>query len=301
MAGDAGLHSAWHPTLNYFFDFTAAEFGLLNPFFFVGLIWAAIAFWKWRRQNPLHLFLFCMGMPVFLGHWLFSFHSRILPNWIAVSILPMFCLMVAYGSQHRRAAKIFLKGGLAVGLVMALFLHDTDLVGKLHSPLPGETDPAHRVRAWEPTAALVEAQRELLATNGAPAFIIADHYGMTGVLSFYLPAAAEGIGSRPLVYCVDSAEPVNQFYFWPDYDYRAQRQGENAIFVSLVNGESLQPGWFGHWLRREPITRLPAPASAIPTRMAAEFSRVTDLGVRDVLLKDRVFHRVHLWACYNLH
>jgi hypothetical protein len=34
--------------------------------------------------------------------------------------------------------------------------------------------------------------------------------------------------------------------------------------------------------------------------MAAEFARVTDLGVRDVYLKDRVFHRLHLWACYNL-
>ena len=39
------------------------------------------------------------GAPVFLGFMLWSFHSRILPNWIAVSILPMFCLMVAYWSE----------------------------------------------------------------------------------------------------------------------------------------------------------------------------------------------------------
>jgi hypothetical protein len=34
--------------------------------------------------------------------------------------------------------------------------------------------------------------------------------------------------------------------------------------------------------------------------MQAEFETVTDLGIREIYLKDRVFHRVHLWACYHL-
>jgi hypothetical protein len=34
--------------------------------------------------------------------------------------------------------------------------------------------------------------------------------------------------------------------------------------------------------------------------MAEEFEMVTDLGVREVTLNDRVFHRVHLWACHHL-
>ena len=58
-----------------------------------------IGFWKFRRERPLWLYLFCMGAPVFLGHWLFSFHSRILPNWIAPAIIPMFCLMVVYWDE----------------------------------------------------------------------------------------------------------------------------------------------------------------------------------------------------------
>ena len=75
--------------------FCSREVGLLNPIFFIGAIWAMFGFWKFRRERPLWLYFFCMGAPVFLGHWLYSFHSRILPNWIALAVLPMFCLMVA--------------------------------------------------------------------------------------------------------------------------------------------------------------------------------------------------------------
>ncbi len=87
VGGNAGLHGQWHPTLRYFWDFIYQEFGLLNPVFFVGAIWAMIGFWKFRRERPLWLYFFCMGAPVFLGHFLWSFHSRILPNWIAPSVL----------------------------------------------------------------------------------------------------------------------------------------------------------------------------------------------------------------------
>jgi hypothetical protein len=66
--------------------------------------------------------------------------------------------------------------------------------------LPGEKDPLRRVRAWQPTTALVEGEREKLEAEGRPAFIIADHYGMTGLFTFYLPQARTALPARPLVY-----------------------------------------------------------------------------------------------------
>jgi len=300
VAGDAGMGTTWEPTLNYFFDFTGAELGLLNPFFFIGSLAAMFGIWKLRARPPLYVYLYCMSAPIFLGHWLFTLHSRVLPNWIAVSILPMFCLMVAYGRHHLRAAKIFLTGGVALGLITAVFLHDTDLVGKLIRPLPAETDPSHRLRAWTETAALVETEREKLAAQGTPAFIIADHYGLTGTMSFYSPPAHAALLAQPLVYCVVTTNAVNQFYFWPEYDYRTTRHGQNAIFASIINAPPFESGWFWQWLKREPLTPHTLSPMAIPQAMAEQFESVTNLGIREVWMDDRVFHRVHLWACYHL-
>jgi 4-amino-4-deoxy-L-arabinose transferase-like glycosyltransferase/membrane-associated phospholipid phosphatase len=302
VAGNAGLDSRWQPTMRYFWEFLFAEAGLLNPIFFVGALWAMLAFWKQCRERPLWLYFFCMGAPLFLGYWLYSFHSRILPNWIAPAILPMFCLMVVYWDERRRVAKPFLAIGLALGFFAVAILFQSNLIGKITGQLlPGEKDPLRRVRAWQPTTALVEGQREKLAAEGRPAFIIADHYGMTGLFTFYLPQAKAALPSGPLVYCADSDEPKNQFYFWPDYNYRANRQGQNAIYVSELDPYPLEPGWPWKWLTHQTVGYATVPpAFPKPPRMLQEFESVTDLGEFEIKIGNRVFRRLHLWACYNL-
>jgi 4-amino-4-deoxy-L-arabinose transferase-like glycosyltransferase len=305
VGGDAGLHGQWHPTLRYFWDFLFTQFGVLNPIFFVGAIWAMIGFWKFRRERPLWLYLFCMGAPVFLGHLLWSLHSRILPNWIAVSILPMFCLMAAYWNEKFQSGWRFVKPVFTISVALGIFaismMYQSNLIGKIAGqPLPGEKDPSRRVQAWSVEAALVENAREKLAAEGKPAFIIAGHYGITGLYSFYIPLARGALKSEPLVYSADSDEPVNQFYFWPEYKYRDQRTGQNAIYAAEAGLYKIGDGWFWKWLAHQPVTRTtPAPATLSP-RIAQEFESVTDLGEQDIKIGDRVFHRVHLWACYNL-
>ena len=302
VAGNAGLHSPWHPTLHYFRDFLFTQAGLLNPVFFVGALWAMIGFWTRRRERPLWLYFFCMGTPVFIGYWLYSLHSRILPNWPVVAVLPMFCLMVLYWNERPRVARPFLAAGLAFGIFAVAIMYQSNLIGKITGELlPGEKDPLRRVRAWKPTVALVEREREKLLAEGKPAFIIADHYGMTGLFSFYLPDAKAALKSEPLVYCVDSDEPQNQFYFWPPYDYRAERKGQNAIYVTELDPYPLERGWLWKWLKHQPVNYagIPAPFPK-PQRMLDEFESVTDLGEHEIKLGDRVFRRLHLWACYNL-
>jgi len=46
-----------------------------------------IGCWKFRREQPLWLYFFCMSTPVLLGHLIWSFHSRIQPNWIAPAVI----------------------------------------------------------------------------------------------------------------------------------------------------------------------------------------------------------------------
>ncbi len=181
-------------------------------------------------------------------------------------------------------------------------MYQSNLIGKITGQLlPGEKDPLRRVRAWKPTAAFVETERKKLQAEGKPAFIIADHYGMTGLFSFYLPDAKAALKSEPLVYCVDSDKPQNQFYFWPQYDYRAQRKGQNAIYVTELDPYPLERGWLWKWVKRQPVNyaEIPPPCPK-PPQMLKEFESVTDLGEHEIKFGDRVFRRVHLWACYDL-
>ena len=305
VAGNAGLHGQWHPTLRYFWDFIFQESALLNPFFFIGAIWAMIGFWKLRRECPLWLYFFCMGAPVFLGHWLWSFHSRILPNWVAPSVLPMFCLMVVYWNEKFRSGSRYIKplfaASVALGIFAIAIMYQSNLIAKIAGqPLPGEIDPSRRVRAWDVEATLVENARKKLADAGKPAFIIAGHYGITGLYSFYIPQARAALKSETLVYSADSDEPENQFYFWPEYNYLDQRKGQNALFASEASLYKLESDWLWKWLTHRPINYTTPELVSLPPRIAQEFESVTDLGEQDIKIGDRVFHRVHLWACYNL-
>lgn len=304
----AGLDSGWQPTLKYFWEFLLVEAALLNPVFFVGALWSMAALWKCRRENPLGLYLFCMGGLVFLGHWAYSLHSRMQPNWVAPAILPMFCWMVIYWDarwrEGRRAVKGWLIGGLTLGFVAVALMHQTDLIARVAGhPLPGDADPLRRVRGYKETAACAERARQKLLQEGKPVFIICDHYGITGLFSFYLPEARTAVGGKPLVYCQTFAQPNNQLYFWPEYRYASHRQGENAIFAAEPPSVTLEKGWFWKWLKGQEVrlADLQLPVTVPPPLLLQEFDSVTDLGVQEIKVDGRVMKRVQLFECRNLH
>jgi membrane-associated phospholipid phosphatase len=305
MTGGSGGHLSVlervENSASHFFEFAGGEFGALNPVFFVGALWAMVAAWRRRAEKPLWLFLGCMGAPVFLGHWLFSLYSRVQLNWIAAAVPPMFCLMVLYWKEHPRRIKAWLAVGVLLGIGVSALIYSSSLIGKLTgSKLPGDMDFARRWRGWRETAQVVEQERTKF---DAQALIIADHYGTTGLFSFYsAPARAAARTDEPLVYCVDSEQPINQFPFWDQYNYREHRRGENALFVLRLDAYKLESGWVEKWLRGEPVGfRQIPPPRPVPGRIADAFESVTNLGVREIKLDDgRVFQRVELFGCYHL-
>jgi membrane-associated phospholipid phosphatase len=311
VAGLAGAGEPWHPTFRFLDDFIGGEFGLLNPIFFVASFWAACAFWRRGRHDPRLLYFFSMGAPVFLVYLVQSFRTRILPNWIVPGVLPWFCLMVIYWEARWRLGVRQVKGwlntGLILGFVIVILFHQTNLWSKtfgvrqvlasalhllpagrnshlvadlLTEPyLPVHLDPLHRVREWDTTARVVNQARLDLQVDGQPVFIIADHYGLVGQISFYLPEARAAIKATPLVYCRSSPAPENQFYFWPGYN---QRKGQNAIYVRELNRDD------------------PAPLGP-PTQLKAEFKSVKELGVTNVLYHDKFLLRpLQLFECQGL-
>jgi hypothetical protein len=268
------------------------------------MIWAAVAFWRRSREEPRLIYLFSMGAPLFLGYWLYTFHSRVLPNWIVPSVLPLFCLMVIYADARWRlgwgAGKRWLLAGLLVGLPVVVVLRDTNLVQKLVGvPLPPKVDPLTRVRGYRSMAAVVDSARTKLLVEGKPVFIIGSHYGITGLLSFYLPDARTNVVQQPLVYFLSSDRPMNQFYFWPGY--RERCRGQNAVFVNEVSQPRLAAGWVRKWLAGEKDLRQHPPRALPPPRsLVKEFDSVTDLGLYDCRYRGRVLHTIQLFECRNL-
>ena len=165
---------------------------------------------------------------------------------------------------------------LTLGWLVVVPLHDTRLVGKITGvPVSVALDPLTRVLGWKEMAKTVATARTNLLTEGKPVFVIAAHYGATSLLTFYTPEAKAGVPDHPMIYCVATEVPMNQFYFWPGYQ---MRKGENAIYVGPVDRSEPRP----------------------PPALERQFASITDLGTRDILHRDRVFHRVHLFACRDL-
>jgi len=280
LANRGGLDTKWQPTLRFFIDFLMVVPLVLNPIVFIGMIWAAIAFWKRDRGNRLMVYCFSMGMPLFLFYFLYTFRARVQPNWIAPAILPMLCLGIIYWENRWREGvrwfKHWLIGGFVVGFVLLLIAHDTNLIGKLTGkPLIGRDDPLRRARGWSELAQKVNEARMNLAKEGKPVFIIGGHYGVTGVMSFYLPEASQDVVKMPLVYFRWTEHPENQFYFWPSY--KDQRKGQNAIYV----------------IREDEQQKIPA-------SLAEQFESVKDLGLVDVNYRGRLLHHIQLFECRNL-
>jgi hypothetical protein len=303
---NAGMDVAWKPTLRFLGDFVLVEAALLNPVFLFAAVWATLAVWKYRHTNPLALYLFCTGGLVFLGHLAYSLRSRVMPNWVAPAVTPMYCWMVIYWDgrwrKGNRAAKRWLVVGLVFGLVVVTLMHDSDLISVVVGrQLPGDADPMRRVRGYKETAARVEAARQRLLQEGKPVFIICDHYGITGLFSFYLPPARAALKNTPLVYCRSSPTPENQLYFWPEYDYAENRKGQNAIYVTEPGSVTLERDWPWKWLtgREVRFARIP-PALPVPLPLQVEFRSVSDLGVQEIKLGDRVMKRVQLFECRDL-
>jgi membrane-associated phospholipid phosphatase len=281
VAKNAAVGQPWRPFR--FIDFIGSEFALLNPIFFVATVWAAIVVWRKHRNNPLLVYFFSMGAPLFLCYLLWSFHSRILPNWIAPAILPMFLLMVAYWDTRWRLGtsqlKPWLVTGLTLGCAAVLLAHQTDWIAKLTGHyLPVKFDPLHRVRCWSDVAKEAGKAREEILAEGKPTFIITDHYGLAGLISFYLPEAKAAVTETPLVYYRTSPYPRNQFFFWPGY---TMRKGENAVFVVELARDTLAP---------EPA----------PRGLQDEFESVTNMGIRNVMYHGKINRPLQFYACHNL-
>jgi hypothetical protein len=205
--------------------------------------------------------------------------------------------------EGARGITIWLSVGLVMGIFVAIILHEPKLIGKIvGQQLPPDKDPLRRVRAWKATADVVASARAKLLAEGKPVFVIVHHYGISGLLSFYMPGATPREGTPPLVYSIIEPMPQNQFYFWPEYRYKDLRKGENAIFVVEMD---LPQTSMGDWFKSI-FTGIP-PATPPPPKHEpyfgfppGNFESMKSIGVFPVYYKGRIYRWLELYECRNL-
>lgn len=292
VATDAKLDEGWKWNPSNFTGFLGGTAGLMHPIFFIGVVWAVIAIWRRRDvtsdRTALLRYFFSMGAPLFLVYLAYTIHSSVQINWIAASIIPLFCLAVLFWEERERAGSKHIRTVLAVSIFVGIFavavLHESDpfirTANKLRAhfdagPLREKVDPLRRVRGWNTMARIVSREYARLAAEGTPAFVIGGHYGTTGLLSFYMPEAKTTVTGTPIVYMRYIPRPKSQFYFWPTY--RDTRRGQNALYVQQKS-------------KAEPA----------PPDIVKSFASVTEVGHFPVVYRGRVLHRVQIFACRDL-
>lgn len=282
-----GLDRSWSFHPNFVSDFLLAEFGLWNPFYFVAIVWAVVAFLRRWRSHALpeprrEAMLYCLalGLPVFLFYLGYTVRARVQPNWIATSILPLMTFAVLWW-EHRhslgdRVGRRLLAGGVALGLPLCVLLHETRLITRAtgYTP-PVKYDLIHRVRGYREAAALVESRRDELLREGRPVMVVADHYGWAGILNFYMPSSRNRGAADPVATVAESVNPSNQIWFWPEFKYR-HRAGITVLFVGEPDRGAFDPEVFGRG-----------------------FESHESLGILDVPHRGRVFHRLRLHVFRN--
>jgi hypothetical protein len=272
--------------LSHITDFLGGTLGLLHPILFIATLWAAVRFWKITPRQQLARFFFAMGAPLFLFYFLYTFHSSVQLNWIAPAIIPLFCLAALFWEERAQTGapkniRCLLAVAMALGLFAATVMHHSDpflqatngiLAQFGAKPLPDKADPLRRVRGAKSMARITARERDKLALEGKPVFIIGGHYGTVGLLSFYMPNARRAVTSTPLVFYRALARPKNQFYFWPTY--RDLRPGDNALYVQEKER--------------------PAPA---PPDILRSFASVTEVGTFPIKERGRVLRHMQVFAC----
>ncbi len=170
-------------------------------------------------QKSLLLAVFFWPIWLFFLAW--SFHSKVLPNWSAVSYVAGFILCGFYFDWFWRQSVSrwarYKRVWVSLGILVFLVLHFSYLL-----PLPDAVNPLHRVKGWTDLGSKVHELQQTEFEDPSKVFIFSDLYDMTAALAFYVPG-------QPRTYCAWLDRRMNQYDMWPGPQ---DKKGWNAIYVA---------------------------------------------------------------------
>jgi len=243
LAGIEGSRAKTFIRFDRFPDYMGAQVGLLMVFWFVFMLMGAVrvlpaalsakASGLWEKtgldatQASLLAFVFWPLWGFFL---IWSFHTKIQPNWPAVALAGG--LILAASAWMRAAGRSRLHRWLwpGIGVFVFVFVHVHDLFPlpyryNVKLPLVREEiyfeNPAMRLKGWDDLGAKLDSLRNTAFVDPDQVFFFADNYDITAALAFHVPG-------NPYAYCVNDGRRYNQYDLWPGPQ---DKKGWDAIFV----------------------------------------------------------------------
>jgi len=234
LAGVTENHARSFIRFDRFPDYIGSQFGLATPWWMLLMLWGGIksvsAFCNDKIVNPFRerpevdqrqsLLLAVFFWPLWGFFVLWSFHTKIMPNWSAVSyvsgaMLAAFAADALVPSQRMKPAVI--KGLLGLSFTIFVLVNVAHLL-----PIPQKYNITNRLKGWDQLGEKVEKLRLKEFKNPDKVFIFSELYDMTSALAFYVPG-------QPRTYCAWVHDRrMNQYDIW---DGPTDKVGWNAIMV----------------------------------------------------------------------
>ncbi|WP_147819550.1 ArnT family glycosyltransferase [Salidesulfovibrio onnuriiensis] len=232
----AGVGGSDAPLIRFdrFPDYIGSQFGLATPWWLLLMLYGGIkavgAYCRNTIVSPFRerpevdqrqsLLLATFFWPIWLFFIAWSFHTKIMPNWSAVSYVAG-AMLAAHGLDSLLRARRIKSWGIyflaALSLAIFLLVHTAHLL-----PIPREYNITNRLKGWEELGQTVEDLRLTRFANPDKVFIFSELYDMTSALAFYVPG-------QPRTYCAwVQNRRMNQYDIW---NGPQDKIGWDAIFV----------------------------------------------------------------------
>ncbi|NJB68887.1 hypothetical protein GGQ74_002560 [Desulfobaculum xiamenense] len=245
LGGMAGSRAETFLRLDKFPEYIGSQIGLLLPWWFLYMMFGAVAVVRSLADAPGRGVRSVEGLGyrqkalLAAGFWpiwgffiLWSFHTKINPNWSAVSYASGFILAAAaWDAVWRRRGwrnwRVWPWPFVGLALMGMLMLHDTFPLpwrydGRL--PMVGEVhieNPILHLKGWDDLGRKVDELRRTRFENPDNVFFFGDNYDVTAALSWNVPG-------KERAFCLPGGRRLNQYDLWPGPE---GREGWDAIFV----------------------------------------------------------------------
>lgn len=245
LGGMSGSRAEAFVRFDKFPEYIGSQIGLLMPWWFAFMLMGAAGVVTSLRDAPgkaarnVETLGYRQKALLAAGFWpiwgffiLWSFHTKINPNWSAVSYASGFILAAAaWDAVWRRRGgrnwRVWPWPFVGLALMTMLMVHDLFPLPWRYEgrvPFAGQVhieNPILHLKGWDDLGDTVDEMRRTRFDDPDKVFLFGENYDVTSALSWHVPG-------KERAYCLPGGRRLNQYDLWPGPQAKA---GWDAIFV----------------------------------------------------------------------